>query len=184
MRSLIFSLLLIAVTTVVSAQGITQLEEAKVGFDLRDSDVTRNGDQFTLRLLEKQAGEFEKDPIAYLSSNFDIKGFLQQLKAENYDSVLITFRSTKGYMEADFDKEGNILSTQLRFKNIALPHEIRQELFKSNKGWSMIKNKYVAYGTGDFLEKEVYKIKMQNGNQKRMVKLDPKTVARATVATN
>ena len=182
MKTLIFSLLLIAVTTFSQAQEITELEEAKVGFAPLDAEITREGDSFTYKVNEDYAGAFSKDAIGFMKANFDIKNFIAEY-GEDYDSYLVTFTSSKGYLSADFDEEGNLVKTYQKFKDIVLPLDLRREVYMANKGWTMTGNKYVASGNGDLVEKEFYKVKLENGNQKRTMKIDPRA-SRTSVASN
>ncbi|TRO66927.1 hypothetical protein [Christiangramia sabulilitoris] len=181
MKTLIFSLLLIAATTFSQAQEI-QLEEAKVGFAPLDSKVERNGDEFSFKVAETYTGEFTKDPIAFMKANFDIKNFIAA-HDEEWDSYAVTFSSSKGYLSADFDKDGNLVSTFQKFKDIVLPLDVRREVYMANKGWTMTGNKYTASGSGEIIQKEVYKIKLVNGNQKRTMKIDPRA-SETSVAIN
>ena len=186
MKTFIFSLLLIAVTFVGHAQEqeILQLEEAKVGFTPLDAKITRIGDSFAYTVEEEYSGEFSEDPIAFMKSNFDINNFIAEFDGDKYTSYLVTFKSSKGHLSADFNHKGELIKTYQKFVDIVLPLDVRREVYKSNKGWTMTSNKYIASGSGDLLEKEVYKIKLENGNQKRNIKLDPRSVARTTVAYN
>ena len=174
MKTLIFSLLLIAVTTFSQAQEITQLEEAKVGFAPLEAKITRDGDSFSYKVNEGYTGEFSKDAIGFMKANFDIKNFIAEY-GEEYDSYAVTFTSSKGYLSADFDDKGNLVKTYQKFKDIVLPLDVRREVYMANKGWTMTQNKYVASGRGDLLEKETYKIKLENGNQNRTMKIDPRS---------
>ena len=186
MKTLIFSLLFIAVTFVGTAQDqkITQLEEATVGFTPLDAKITQNGDSFSYSVNEAYSGEFSKDPIAFMKANFDINNFITEFEGDKYSSYQVTFNSSKGHLSAQFNSDGELVKTYQKFKDIALPVDVRRDLYMSNQGWSMTSNKYIASGRGEILEKEAYKIKLENGKQKRNVKLDPRSVARTTVASN
>lgn len=183
MKTLIFSLLLIAVTTFSQAQEITELEEAKVGFAPLDSKITRDGDSFTYKVNESYSGEFSKDAIGFMKANFDIQNFIAQFDEGEYNSYAVTLTSSKGFLSADFDEEGNLVKTYQKFKDIVLPLDVRREVYMANKGWTMTKNKYVASGRGDLIEKEDYKIKLEKGNQSKTMKIDPRE-ARTSVASN
>ncbi len=183
MKTLIFSLLLIAVTTFSQAQEITELEEAKVGFAPLDSKIIRDGNSFTYRVGESYHGEFSKDAIGFMKANFDIQNFIAEFNEGNYNSYAVTLTSSKGFLSADFDKDGNLVKTYQKFKDILLPLDVRREVYMANKGWAMTTNKYVASGKGDLIETEGYKIKLQKGNQRKTIKLDPRE-GRTSVASN
>lgn len=183
MKTLIFSLLLIVATTVGHAQKITQLEEAKVGFAPLDVEVYEDGESFTYTVNESYAGEFVKNPIAFMKANFDIKNFMAVHEGSGYDSYRITLKSGQGFLKADFDEDGELVRTYQRFENIPLPLDVRRELYVAHKGWSMTENKYIASGRGEMLEKEMYKIKIENGSRSQNIKLDPRSLGRTSVAS-
>ncbi|MCM8570617.1 hypothetical protein NE848_14570 [Gramella jeungdoensis] len=183
MKTLIFSLLLIVATSIGHAQKITELEEAKVGFAPLDVEVTENGDSFTYNVHESYAGQFVKDPIAFMKANFDIQNFIATYGDRNYDSYHLTFKSGQGFLKADFDKNGKIVKTYQKFKDIVLPLDVRRELYMAHKGWTMTENKYIASGRGEMLEKELYKIKIEDGSRSQNIKLDPRSMSRTSVAS-
>lgn len=183
MKTLFFSLLLIVVTFAGHAQEqeITQLEEAKVGFAPLDAKISRIGDSFSYSIEEEYSGEFSKDAIAFMKSNFDIDNFIAEFGGNEYTSYLVTFKSSKGHLAADFNGKGELIKTYQKFQDIVLPLDVRREVYMANKGWTMTSNKYIASGSGDLIEKEVYKVKLENGDQKRTIKLDPRSAGTSVV---
>lgn len=177
MKNLFFCLLLLVSGALVQAQ-VIELEEAKVNFYPEVEDNT-----FHYVVNENYSGEFSKDPIAFMKANFDIQDFMLSVKDRNYDSYEVTFTNKKGYFEARFSKDGELLDTRQEFKNIAVPPDIREELYRSHKGWAMVKNKYSARGTADVVEKELYKIKLERGKDKKNIKLDPRTLRSTEVVS-
>lgn len=184
MKTLIFSLLLIVASSAIQAQKITELEEAKVGFTPLEVEVSEDGDSFTYKVSEAYTGEFVDNPIAFMKANFDIQNFMAAYEDRNYNTYYITFTSGQGFLKADFDKNGELQRTYQKFKNVVLPLDVRRDLYTATKGWTMTENKYIASGRGDVLEKEIYKIKLENGNRKQTVKLDPRSNASSSVVSN
>ncbi len=183
MKTLFFSILLLAVTAVSQAQEIV-LEEAKVGFAPLDAKIIQDGDAFSYKVDEAYGGEFAKDPIAFMKDNFDIKNFIVEHESKGYDSYQITFRSAKGALKADYDKDGNLVRTYQKFKNVVMPLNVRRMVYASYKGWTIKENKYIASGNRDMVDKEVYKLKMERGGEKQRVKLDPRSEGALSVASN
>ena len=183
MKTLFFSILLLAVTTMSQAQEIV-LEEAKVGFAPLNAKITQDGDAFSYKIHEDYDGEFAKDPIAFMIANFDIANFIIQNEKEDYDSYQITFKSAKGSLKADYDKEGNLVGTFQKFKNVVMPLNVRRMVYANYKGWTVKENKYIASGNSDLVEKELYKLKLERGNEKQRVKLDPRSQGSLSVASN
>ncbi|MFD1096501.1 hypothetical protein [Salegentibacter chungangensis] len=182
MKTLIISALLVFLAFSGKAQEITQLEEAKV---IVPSSVklSTNLSELTFNVEEDYAGEFTKDPIKFMKENFDIQSVIDQT-GEEYDSYVVTFLSSKGHLKADFDNDGELVRTNQKLKNIMLPLAVRNELYNSHKGWTMVSNKYVASGKSDRIDRAVYRIKLENGNKTARVKIDPMRLEGIAVANN
>ena len=172
MKTLIVSILLVLSLAVSQAQEVTILDEARIVFAPIDTDVSTDGDSFVYEIDEEYSGEFAENPIAFMNANFNIHEFIEQTEDKNYDSYLVTFRSTNGLLVADFDKKGNLVQTSQNFKNVKLPLDIRSELYDTHKGWTMVKNKYRATTKGEIIDKEVYRVSLVNGKDKQKLKID------------
>ena len=168
MKTLIFSIVLVLCAGFSQAQ-IIQLEETRVSY----SPVSLyNGNQYSVTVLEDYVGEFEKDPLAFMKNNFDIEEFISQVQNEDYEYFLVSFRSRKGELEAKFDKVGDLLNTNLKFTNILLPREINHQLYRDHKGWAMVKNVHIARTSKGDVKKDLYRITLKKGNQKKNLKID------------
>jgi hypothetical protein len=181
MKTLIVLLLLVGFISTSQAQQITELEETKVKFAPKAVKISSNLDNYNFVVEESFAGEFIKNPIEFMKENFDIKAFITSI---DNDEFLVTFKSSKGYLEANYDKDGTLVKTSQRFKDIVLPLNVRRELYKNHKGWTMLQNKYMASGKGERIDREVYKIKLVNGNKKQNIKINPRDIGDSEVASN
>ena len=182
MKKSILSVLFIAVSVIANAQ-ITQLAEANVVYKPFDSEISKNQNRYSFTINENFVREFDKNPVGFMTDNFDIFSFMRSIE-EEYDTYEVTFSSEKGNLLANFNKDGELLSTYQNFKDILLPLEIRREVYLNNKGWTMTGNKYVATGTASLIEKENYKIKLEKDGQKRTVKYNGDSVGQTSVAVN
>ena len=90
------------------------------------------------------------------------------------------FRSTKGHLLANFNKEGDLVRTFQRFKNVILPRAVTRNILKSHKGWRILSTVYVASGKED-IEKQLYKVKIKNGKKGKTLRIRPVDV---TLASN
>ncbi len=169
MKTLIFSLVLMLIGSMVQAQDITELKETRVGFAPFSSDMTRNGDDFTFKVRENYVGEFEKDPLLFLDSHLDMKKFIAIVDKKDLQSYNVTLTSSRGNLDADFNKKGELIKSTSRFKNILLPEELRHQLYRDHKGWAMVKNVHITRGSRGEIEKEIYRIKLENGKQRKKV---------------
>ncbi len=184
MKTLIFYLVLVIWAGVSQAQEITELKEAKVGFAPLSSEVIRDGNNYSFNVKETYTGEFEANPLAFMEAYFDIHNFIAAVEDEKFDGYQVTFRSEKGQLRADFDKHGNLGATSERFKNIILPARLREQLYRDHKGWEIVKNIRVARGDNGLVNKEFYRIKLRNGDQRRTIKIDGLGAERNDVASN
>lgn len=177
---LIYSLLLFCVVS-VNAQEITKLEETTVTFRPSETDVITYLDNHSFIVNENYAGEFSKNAIKFMKENLDIQNFISYLdqkkstglQKSHYESYDVTLTSNKGYLNAKFSKDGELEETAQNFKNILLPLNVRRELYTSYKGWNMVKNTYTASGKSDQIDRELYRIKIKNGNRSQIVKIVP-----------
>lgn len=173
MKTLVlFSALFLFVFTGRS-QDITQLEEARINLEPILPVQTSNPDVYRFEVNQGFAEDFIKNPLGFVKENFDINGFIASVAYKNYDAYQVRFSTKKGYLEADYSREGELTKSVQKFKDIFLPLDVRNELYRQTKGWEMVKNTYSARGNGDILEKEKYRIKVKNGNKSRIVKIDP-----------
>lgn len=177
MKTLIISIALVLVAGISQAQ-IIELEEARVSFS-PVSVIDENS--FSVTIEENYAGEFQKDPLAFMKNNFDIMEFISQLPGDDYESYLVSFRSRKGELRAEFDKVGNLLSTNQRFENISLPLDVCHQLYREQKGWTMVKNVHIASSKKDAVIKDFYRITMRNGKEKKNLKIDARKDIRTAV---
>ena len=182
MKTLVVILMLASFSFNSHAQLITELEETRVAFSPFSLTETNNPDEFRYKVRADFADEFMKNPMAFMESYFDISKFIEQVANRNYDSYLVRFSTEKGFLEANYSKEGNLKRTRQIFKNIVLPFAVRNELWKQSKGWRMVKNNYIAKGKGHILDKEIYRIKVVNGNQSKIIKIDPRNLKEGPVA--
>lgn len=183
MRTLFIYLVLAVCASVMQAQEITELKEAKVGFAPLSSEVTRDGDSYSFKVNEAYTGEFENDAIGFMNAYFDIDNFIASVEDENYIAYQVNFVSRKGQLTADFDESGNLTKTSQRFKNILLPAEIREDLYRDHPGWTMVKNVRRSHGSNGLIEKEMYRIKLKNGSSTKIVKIDGLQTDRSEVAS-
>lgn len=180
MKNLVLCLMLLLFGTVAQAQ-IIELEEAKVDYF---PDLERGADNsFSYIVKETHAGEFAADALGFMKRHFDINAFIEEIGETNYDTYEITFANSQGYLKAEFNDRGELKETRQEFKDVLVPANVRTELYKNHKGWTMVKNKYYAKGNGALIDQELYKIKLENGNRSQNIKIDPRALGSAGVAS-
>lgn len=184
MKTLFIYLALVFWVGVMQAQEITELKEAKVGFAPLSADIQRDGDYFTFKVNESYMGEFEKNPIEFLESYFDIKNFIKTVEEEGYDSYQLSLISGNGYLRAGYDAEGNLQRTFEKFKDVVLPKSLQTALHRDHNGWEMIKNVHVTKGRNGLVDSDFYRIKLKKDNRRMTLKIDAAQAEPGIVASN
>ncbi|CAM4025724.1 hypothetical protein [Gillisia hiemivivida] len=184
MKTMLLFVILLLSMGAMQAQEVIQLGEARISYNpdaiVVDSDL--NSLSFTVK--EKYNGEFSKNPIQFMKQNFDFKGLLSSLEgSDDFYEFLVTFKSKKGYLEATYNIEGELVNTYQKFSNKTLPLDIRRQVYTQNQGWTMVSNKYVASGRFDRIDKEFYKIKLANNNKLKNIKVVPGSTSDAGLAS-
>ncbi len=108
-------------------------------------------------MLQKEAAQFD----IRKSKDFDSK-----LKNESFEVI---FKNSKGSIITLYTSSGKIQSAYERFNNVKLPRSVQQQMYRSNKGWSMVGNLYASRYEGDDLINRSYKILLEKGDDKKKV---------------
>lgn len=184
MKTLIVFLLVICGLFTGQAQVVTKLGETRVDFAPYSIIPTSNLDTYEVVVKESYVGQFSKNALKFVKENFNAIDLIKSINEPNYDSYLVNFRSSKGYLDATYNEDGELEKTFQRFQNIALPYEIRNQIYANHKGWTMTKNTYVASGKGYMVDKELYRITLENGKNRQIIKIQPKSGASGRVVSN
>lgn len=172
MKNLIFYALLICFIANAQSQEITELEEARVFMNpVSEKLIAGEADEFTFSVKEEYTGEFMQNPIGFMLNNFDVLGLIDHLD-KDYDAYLVSLRTSKGALNAEFDDEGELKRHRQSFKDVVLSRKIMADLYRDHKGWAAVGNKYIARGNGDQIKKAYYKIKLVKGNKSQTIRLD------------
>jgi hypothetical protein len=104
-------------------------------------------------------------------ANFDITK--EEYYSDEYDEYQVSFYIPKGYALASYDKDGNLIRTIERYKNVKLPIAVRKALAKRFPNWIVDKDIYkVIYSEKKWNAKKIYKLKLSNGDESIRVKTD------------
>ena len=160
MKNLVLILLLFGITSPVFSQ-IIKLDEViiypikyKYLFEVVDEDSDAN-----VRKLEIEISKFDITKQEYYS--------------DEYDSYNVSFYIPEGYAVAAYDKDGNILRTIERYKNVKLPIAVSRALVKNFPRWTVERDIYkVIYNEKKWDAKKIYKLRLTNGNKTIKVKTD------------
>ncbi|MFD1095871.1 hypothetical protein [Salegentibacter chungangensis] len=173
MKKIILIVLFLSfVISSAQAQKVVRLEELKMTYSPESLILDPNTNSLSIVVSENYAGEFAENPLVFVRENFDIYQFIEANADSDFISYEVNFRTGKGFLDAEYDKEGNLLSSYSDFKNIALPYQMIVDIAKSNPGWQIVKNRHVAISNEWDITKEYYKVKLADGNKRKNVKID------------
>ncbi len=79
---------------------------------------------------------------------------------------------SEGYIGAYYDKEGVILSTVEKYKNVRLPKHIRNAVSVEFPDWLVDQSHYTVYYDRGKSSDKTYKVLLRKGNNTRKLKLD------------
>jgi len=109
-----------------------------------------------------------------VAAKYDIRS--SEFYEDGDDSYRIYFYIPDGKIVAAYDRNGKILYTIEKFKNVALPNEVVESVAKKFPGWEIAKDVYkVDYDVKRGTKKQ-YKIVLENGKEKMRIKVDDKGV--------
>jgi hypothetical protein len=158
MKNLILGLFIFGLTTQVYSQ-VIELSEVNVSVNYKYLDAV-NSDQTAV-------------PVKVLTEkllNYETKADLYE---DEYDTYRVSFYIPEGKIVAAYDKDGKILRTIEKYKNVRLPKEVLESVAEKYPKWAVIEDVYeVKYHCDKGFTKKQYKIKLQNEDKIVNIKTD------------
>lgn len=103
-------------------------------------------------------------------ASFDLKN--SEFYSDDYDTYSVDFFIPDGHILAAYDRDGNIIRTIEKFKDITLPRAVIASVSKQYPNWVFKKDVYlVTYHDEKGVTKK-YKITLENGDKRIKVKTD------------
>ncbi|MBO0329411.1 nicotinate-nucleotide adenylyltransferase [[Muricauda] lutisoli] len=103
---------------------------------------------------------------------FDVKN--SEYYQDDYDVYNINFYIPEGKILAAYDKDGKIIRTAERFKNINLPNSVKAAVVDRFPEWTITKDTYITHYYDNKGVTKKYKLKLENGDKVLRVKVDEK----------
>ena len=92
---------------------------------------------------------------------------------DDYDTYFISFYIPDGSILATYDKDGKLMRTAEKYKDIKLPKAVREAVVSRFPNWIISKNVYrVSYYDANGEATKDYKLLLENGDKRMNVKLD------------
>ncbi|MCM4153447.1 nicotinate-nucleotide adenylyltransferase [Arenibacter sp. N53] len=163
MKKLLFGLLAFGLTTLAYSQIIPTVELSEVtvyatNYKYLNNVNTEEVASIPVKLLQQKV------------ATYDIKS--SEYYQDDYDLYNITFFIPEGKILAAYDKDGKLLRTAEKFKDINLPSTIKSAIADRFPGWTITKDIYVVSYIDPVGAKKTYKLKLENEDKMLRVKLD------------
>lgn len=120
--------------------------------------------------VHETASQKEAKFLSTIISQYDVKQSPQfEARRESFTTI---FKSNKGMAEVTYDSEGRVIAVEKRLKNVILPTQIQQVVFKRYEDWVIVQNKYnVSFKQGSEVEKS-YLVTIKKGNEKKIIRVN------------
>ncbi len=164
MKNALIGLMLLGVL----APGFAQVTEAE---ELSEVELVA----VNYRYLDQASKDEMSVPVKLLRNkvaNFDVKN--SEYYQDDYDLYEINFFIPEGAILASYDRDGKILRTVERFKNVSLPMEVRNAVAKRFPNWAVTKDIYRVNYHETKGTKKLYKLRLENQDKRMWVKTDEK----------
>ena len=162
MKKLIIGLLVFGLTTQFMFSQIIELSEVIVSVNYKYLNAIDNEETAVpVKMLQEKV------------ALYDVKK--SELYSDEYDTYTVSFFIPDGKIVAAYDKDGKIIRTIEKFKNVKLPYDVTKSIVKRFPNWKMVKDVYkVNYHDDSGITKNQYKVKLENGDKTMTVKVNDK----------
>ena len=166
MKKLMNVLIVLGVTSL----GFSQNTNGKIKREKLNDIVITNVNFNYLQLLETEAAMYNVND----ESEFDGRN----------EPFLITFRGSKGFIIAAYDKNGKIIQTTEKYKDIRISKNLAESVLKQFPKSSFLKAYYtVNYDSQKQVEKS-YKLKIKQGNIIKNLRINVNDNAKDALSMN
>ncbi len=105
-------------------------------------------------------------------ASYDLKG--SELYYDEYDVYTVAFYIPDGKIVAAYDKNGKVIRTIEKFKDVKPPADVSKAITQRFPGWAISKDVYLVNYHQEKGTKKVYKCTLTNDDKKMKIKTDEK----------
>jgi hypothetical protein len=175
MRKIITLFFVLAWVLTSYSQKVIELEETTLHFEPTANIILADYAKGIVKVRENNAAQFQSNAVKFLIENFDLNEYREA--SGNTDGMLIVeVASSNGRLYATFDEKDELVKTYQKFKDIILPSEIRNQVYANYMGWTITKDRYIAYGKGHNIDTEKYIVFLKKGKDKERIKITPSAI--------
>lgn len=110
--------------------------------------------------------------LQHRAAAFDVKN--SEYYEDEYENYFISFFIPDGEILAVYDQQGKLLRTAEKYKNVAIPPDVRQAVAKRFPEWRISKDVYLVSYSESQGGKKVYKLLLENGDKRIRVSTNEK----------
>lgn len=165
MKKILIGLLMLGFANPLFSQ-ITKPEE------LSEVTVYATNYKYLSSTNSKEVVSIPVKTLEEMVANFDLKN--SDFYQDEYDEYIISFYIPDGKVLAAYDKEGKLLRTAERYKDVNLPGAIKEAVAIRFPGWTITKDIYLVTYYDKSGANKRYKLKLENGNKNIRVKMNEK----------
>ena len=127
------------------------------------------------KYLKTVGGQQVSVPVQRLqrmAASYDIKS--SDYYEEDYETYFISFYLPEGQILAAYDKDGKLIRTAEKYKNVLLPAVVTKSVVDRFPNWSISKDVYMVnyYDEGGKTTVKKYKLVLQNGSKRMRVQVN------------
>lgn len=163
MKKLLLGLFIIGLTAQSHAQ-IIKTEE------LSEVIVYATNYKYLTNVNTKEVASIPVELLERKVAAFDLKN--SEYYQDDYDLYQVNFYIPEGRILAAYNKDGKLLRTAEKFKDINLPSSVKESVFERFPGWAITKDVYLVNYHEDKGVTKKYKLKLVNGDKVVRVKTD------------
>lgn len=155
---LIFGLTTQAFSQIVKTEELSEVTVYATNYKYLNDVNTEEVASLPVKMLERKV------------ASYDVKN--SDFYQDDYDLYHITFFIPEGKILAAYDKDGKLIRTAEKFKDINLPNSVKEAVLDRFPEWTITKDIYlVNYHDAKGTNKK-YKLKLENGDKTLRVKVD------------
>lgn len=149
-----------ALAQIIKTEELSEVVVYATNYKYLNSLTSEEPAAIPVQMLERKVAAFNLEESEYYQ--------------DDYDYYQINFYIPDGKILAAYDKDGKILRTIEKFKNVKLPESVNNAVVDRFPGWVVSEDYYLVRYHHNKGVSKTYKLTLVNGDKKVRVKLDDK----------
>ncbi len=158
-------------TSIVSVNSVTLKDHYSVVEKDKKAFTTKAINTNYLNRVKAEETPFIVAQLERQVANYDIKTSSEYDNSE-VATYKVIFKNNQGEIVANYNNEGEILSSVEKYTDVVIPVNLRIAISKQFPGWAFQSNTYlISYKENKGVSKK-YKIQIKKGNHKKTLSVD------------